>query len=571
MTGRRGLVRGVFQRGPVYYFVRRIPNDLRQIIIGRTLRLSVQATSVTITFRERTNDVRLTLATRTKQEAQRIGSKLWDDVDDFFCRLRSGIVVELTHRQIMGVAGIFYAAWSRDPDYTPPAHYVPPLDGLLPHGAIADFQAESRRLLVIRDFLQELYAAEGEAIQRSLFDEISVALLGELGIWQITELCKKRLIVELANVLPMALQTRARFASGDYRPDEFALRFPGWEPPEAAQGPIRPIPIKGAVSLEGLVESWWSEAQLAGKVSTTYRTYLACFVRLKEFVGHDDPRRITHEDIQKYKAHRLSTPMGKHQLKMLAPQSFKTVDLGPLKTIFKWGVEQRLLTFNPANDVSLRLSRKTKLREKTFTDEEVRRLLSASLELAKRPKLQANNLLRRWVPWLCAYTGARIGEIVQLRKQDIKKGSDGVWTFTLSPEAFTIKTKEVRVVPIHAHLIEMGFLDFAKSVKSDYLFLKLKREDEAFRTVWNTRKTLVQRFARKYIPDPNVAPNHGWRHTFKSIGFEAGIQEKVLDAICGHAPSTVGRSYGSVSLKTKVDAISAFPRYIVEEGSTNAA
>jgi len=531
----------------------------------------VQATSVTITFRERTNDVRLTLATRTKQEAQRIGSKLWDDVDDFFCRLRSGIVVELTHRQIMGVAGIFYAAWSRDPDYTPPAHYVPPLDGLLPHGAIADFQAESRRLLVIRDFLQELYAAEGEAIQRSLFDEISVALLGELGIWQITELCKKRLIVELANVLPMALQTRARFASGDYRPDEFALRFPGWEPPEAAQGPIRPIPIKGAVSLEGLVESWWSEAQLAGKVSTTYRTYLACFVRLKEFVGHDDPRRITHEDIQKYKAHRLSTPMGKHQLKMLAPQSFKTVDLGPLKTIFKWGVEQRLLTFNPANDVSLRLSRKTKLREKTFTDEEVRRLLSASLELAKRPKLQANNLLRRWVPWLCAYTGARIGEIVQLRKQDIKKGSDGVWTFTLSPEAFTIKTKEVRVVPIHAHLIEMGFLDFAKSVKSDYLFLKLKREDEAFRTVWNTRKTLVQRFARKYIPDPNVAPNHGWRHTFKSIGFEAGIQEKVLDAICGHAPSTVGRSYGSVSLKTKVDAISAFPRYIVEEGSTNAA
>ncbi|MEC5293197.1 hypothetical protein, partial [Aurantimonas sp. C2-3-R2] len=32
---------------------------------------------------------------------------------------------------------------------------------------------------------------------------------------------------------------------------------------------------------------------------------------------------------------------------------------------------------------------------------------------------------RRWVPWICAYTGARVNEITQLRRQDIKQ-IDGI-------------------------------------------------------------------------------------------------------------------------------------------------
>ena len=31
------------------------------------------------------------------------------------------------------------------------------------------------------------------------------------------------------------------------------------------------------------------------------------------------------------------------------------------------------------------------------------------------------------------------------------------------------------------------------------------------------------------VPDPNVQPNHGWRHTFKTIGLEAELPERVLD------------------------------------------
>jgi hypothetical protein len=74
-------------------------------------------------------------------------------------------------------------------------------------------------------------------------------------------------------------------------------------------------------------------------------------------------------------------------------------------------------------------------------------------------------------------------------------------------------------------------------------------------------KNRVTEFVREVLSDPNVAPNHGWRHLFKTIGYEADIQERVLDAICGHAPASEGQEYGGITLKTKTHALAKFPRF----------
>lgn len=66
---------------------------------------------------------------------------------------------------------------------------------------------------------------------------------------------------------------------------------------------------------------------------------------------------------------------------------------------------------------------------------------------------------RRWVPWICAYTGARAGEITQLRGKDVVQ-REGRWAIQITPDAGTVKTGEPRIVPIHEHLIEQGFIDF---------------------------------------------------------------------------------------------------------------
>ena len=62
------------------------------------------------------------------------------------------------------------------------------------------------------------------------------------------------------------------------------------------------------------------------------------------------------------------------------------------------------------------------------------------------------------------------------------------------------------------------------------------------------------------VTDPNIRPNHAWRHTFKQIGHRY-IPERILDAITGHAPATVGRGYGAPTLTDMAKALKKFPRY----------
>ena len=73
-------------------------------------------------------------------------------------------------------------------------------------------------------------------------------------------------------------------------------------------------------------------------------------------------------------------------------------------------------------------------------------------------------------------------------------------------------------------------------------------------------KNRLAEFARAIVPDPNVAPMHGWRHRFKTVGMEAGIPTRVLDAIQGHAPRTAAEAYGEVTIRTMAAAIERLPK-----------
>ena len=49
----------------------------------------------------------------------------------------------------------------------------------------------------------------------------------------------------------------------------------------------------------------------------------------------------------------------------------------------------------------------------------------------------------------------------------------------LTPEAGTIKTGEMRVVPLHEHIIAQGFLDMVKAVGKGPLFYVARRAGSA--------------------------------------------------------------------------------------------
>jgi hypothetical protein len=50
-------------------------------------------------------------------------------------------------------------------------------------------------------------------------------------------------------------------------------------------------------------------------------------------------------------------------------------------------------------------------------------------------------------------------------------------------------------------------------------------------------------------------PNHAWRHLFRTLARDAGIEESIVNAIQGHAAAHVGASYGETLLRTAARAI----------------
>lgn len=559
-------------RGNVFQFERRVPTDLRLSIVGKTLALPVGNEVYPLLVTPSTTHIRFSLRTRDEREAIQLVAEVNAYVDGFFARLRDGSPIELTHRQVMALAGHYYLAWSQDPDAYPPAMYVPDLDGILPDLPVVDYQRESERLLCVSGMLTDLLKAEGVQLRRRLFNKVAVGLLAEHGIIEVPVNTQERLVAALANILPVALETRARFAGGDFRPDETASRFPQWEPPAGRIVKAQQYRSTGKVSLTGLVETWWEGAKANGKSEATYDNYRKVFSLLNRFLRHDDALRVRPEDIEAYKSHRLTIiSPGNKTNRPLALNSFRLGDWVALRSVFRWAAENTLIPESPMPSIRFTATRKVKLRDKNFTDAEASALLAASSNhLATLNRAPSRlDYAKRWVPWLCAYSGCRVGEALQLRKEDFRK-AQGHLIMLITPEAGTVKTKEAREVPIHSHILEEGFEAFLKASADGHLFLDFS-EEKGFRSNWLSRKNEVRKFVRKVVTDPNVPPNHGWRHTFKSKGFEVDIQEKVLDAICGHAPASSGRKYGHVSLKTKIDALNSFPRFTSEERTADAA
>lgn len=159
--------------------------------------------------------------------------------------------------------------------------------------------------------------------------------------------------------------------------------------------------------------------------------------------------------------------------------------------------------------------------------------------------LEASRSLR-WVPWICAYTGARVSEICQLRVQDVIK-RDGTWIIRITGEAGSIKNENSeRLVPVHEALLREGFIDFINKAPSGPLFVDLKPDRFGNRGGSGTK--IIGAWRRKLgITDVRVGPNHSWRHRFKTLCRQHGVSLDVADALTGHGRKSEGDRYGVFS------------------------
>ena len=371
-----------------------------------------------------------------------------------------------------------------------------------------------------------------------------------------------RLLEAIARVKRDVAMVLERRAGGDYTPDLGAAKFPAWQAPATTQ----PAPQKvknassagnGKTSLTGILADWWKEAQATGRKPSTYESYSNTVDNFVAFLGHDDAVRVTADDVVNFKDHRLSS-INPRTGKSISAKTVKDSDLSGLKTLFGWAVSNRRLLANPALGITIKLGKRKVTRPKGFTDDEAGALLKAADAHTRgneRPKTFA---AKRWVPWLCAYTGARVGEVAQLRKEDVRKAGDH-WVIHISPEAGTVKTDQARDVVLHEHLVAKGFPMFVGGCGGGHLFVTPAKDGDVLGPLQGVKNRLAE-FARETVTDPRVQPNHGWRHRFKTVARSVGMDSRVVDAIQGHAPRTAGDDYGDVTVAAMALAMSKFPR-----------
>jgi integrase len=124
---------------------------------------------------------------------------------------------------------------------------------------------------------------------------------------------------------------------------------------------------------------------------------------------------------------------------------------------------------NPFIGIRVDVPKVAVLREggKAFKPDEAQVILRAASTISNM--MDAFPRAKRWVMWLCAYSGARAGEITQLRGIDVTQRGD-FYVMRLTPEAGSIKTSIARTVPLHEHLVEQGFIEFVRAQGDGPLF-----------------------------------------------------------------------------------------------------
>lgn len=317
-------------------------------------------------------------------------------------------------------------------------------------------------------------------------------------------------------------------------------------------------PATPAVTITGIFEGY---AAQDGSKAETIRQWRAIINHLVAFIGNDDAKALALADLVRWREHLLKEP-----IKGDKPRSAKTINdsyLTAANAVLSYGVNQLLIPANPATGLAkVRTPKAPKLRERDFTKAERKAILSAALVPALGKLSAQRKLARRWVPWLCAYTGARVNEMTQLRKEDVRE-IEGVWTVHITPEAGGNKTNEARTVPLHEHLIEQGFLDAIKDKPDGPLFYNPDPKATSPRGQYKQVGTFIAGWVRNEvgIVDQAIMPNHAWRHTFKGICLEAGIEERAADYMQGHAPKGQGRRYGPNTIPGLATQLAKFPRF----------
>jgi integrase len=303
-----------------------------------------------------------------------------------------------------------------------------------------------------------------------------------------------------------------------------------------------------------------------GKFGPTAKRWRPKVKAFSDFLGHRDLKRMTTADGYKWIDHLIA--------KKFAHKSIKDVWIAALSATAGFMVERRELDQNPFLRMTVREDKsghpaaEVQLPpRKGFTPGEAKLILTATLASPSHLISVEMAAARRWLPWLCAYSGARVNELTSLHPSDISRGPKNIHCMVIKPSLE--KTAQWRVVPIHSHVIAQDFLEYVeeRQTLNKPLFYDPDRSrggkpgNPQFKKVAERLGEWVHGLG---IP-VGVKPNHAWRHLFKSVARHVKMDREVEGFITGHRPkdSNAGNDYGDRWIKTMSAEIEKYPRFKV--------
>jgi integrase len=456
----------------------------------------------------------------------------------------------LNHREAHGLVGQWYAWFvaRHEAEADPPERW----DGL--HEALEDARL---RFAGRDDTHSPDDPVESPAARRHIR-----GVVGELGLiatflWEqgicLTKEATDAFLDIVEGELLAAASTLRRRAGGDFSADGRVERYPEFR---------QAVPGKAAgLTCWSLFEAWVSERKPGAATVDRWR---AVFKGLDAFFEGRDIAAITGDDA-----------IGWKNTLVTADRSARVVNdvwLRAARVGFGWALDNKKIALNPFAGVSVAVGKaQPKVREREFLEEEWQTILKATQRPPEGRMASHNIAARRWVPWICAYTGSRPGEVTQLRSEDFTQHRDGFWLMKINPEAGTVKGGQARTVPLHEHLLELGLIEFVTGAGQGPLFYdpaakRVVRDDPTnpVQAPWVKQRNKLAEWVRGLgVTDTNISPNHAWRHTFKRRAARAKIEKRIRFAFCGHASDDVGDDYETPTIEDMAAELKLFPRYAI--------
>ncbi|MEP6502143.1 MAG: site-specific integrase [Betaproteobacteria bacterium] len=288
-----------------------------------------------------------------------------------------------------------------------------------------------------------------------------------------------------------------------------------------------PIPLAPCdnVSLDDVFKAW--KKRKTARPIATVKAFERAFNELRARTSaSSSATQLTDDDAVKFRDQLIDEDlMSKRTIAKL---------IGFLRAAFECSRRDKRLKANVFADIDVEIDeQETEDKERLpFTIDEMNKLFSSALY---KPDFKARASLgaaARWLPVLGPFAAARLEEFCQMKYEDVIHDKDNGWYFRIHGKLKNAASK--RNVPVHPRLIELGFIDYVKSIESGPLFPALKTG--AANKFSATYSTWFGRVLDGLGITDDTKVYHSFRHNFAEECKVKGevVQTETREAILGH-------------------------------------